>query len=240
MGPDLKALFVRNCPLAWNLRGFRVGRAGIRGVSLFPGSIGTFLVVSRIWCSHGRNQLTARQYSLVLAGGDRERPNVVTGLMCSGYQKHVHCTGFGGMWRGAGWIEHGSLRGCDGLTRLSFVYTLDPGDRNSRQIKTSSCYIDKRQKFTIGKLALVRVSSHRNKEATFLAAQTWTVASHNPTDWREVWTNIQKNGNQWITPAHEGLEYERGEVRRQPMNNGLRTPPWRLVRTIKRKRDQDS
>ena len=48
--------------------------AGIRGVSLFPGLIGTFLVVSRFWCSHGRNQLTARQYSLVLAGGDRERP----------------------------------------------------------------------------------------------------------------------------------------------------------------------
>ena len=128
----------------------------------------------------------------------------------------------------------------DGTSFAHRFYTSDPGDRNSRQIKASSCYIDKWQKFTIGKLALVRVSLHRNKEATFLAAQTWTVASHNPTGWREVWTNIQKNGNQWITPVHEGLEYERGEVRRQPMNNGFRTPPWRLVRTSKRKRDQDS
>lgn len=119
-------------------------------------------------------------------------------------------------------------------------YTSDPGDRHSEQIKRSSCYIDKWQRFTIGKLALVIVRIHNRKETTFLAAQTWAVDMHDPTVWREVWTNIQKNGKQWGCPVHNVQGRAPDEGRGQPMNSNRRTPPWTLDRTRLKRRNKGS
>jgi hypothetical protein len=119
-------------------------------------------------------------------------------------------------------------------------YTSDPGDRHSEQIKRSSCYIDKWQRFTIGKLALVIVRIHNRKETTFLAAQTWAMDRHDPTEWREVWTNIQKNGKQWSYPVHNVQGRARDEGCGQPMNSNRRTPPWSLDRTRLKRRNKGS
>ena len=125
----------------------------------------------------------------------------------------------------------------DGKSFAHRFYTSDPGDRHSRQIKPSSFYIDKWQKFTIGKLALVSVHTHNRKETTFLAAQTWAVTGHDSTQWREVWTNIQKDDRHWIIPAHNLQAGERDRVGEQSMNRNRSTPPWRLDTTTRKRRN---